>query len=1383
MIGQDLSSKRLNELRLLNIIDSGSEDEYDSIASLAAYICGTPIALITLLTKDRQYFKSHHGLEILGTPIDQSFCAHAILSLDEITIIDDARLDARFKDNPLVTGDPHIVFYAGAPLVTEAGIPLGTLSVIDREVKRLTESQIEALKSLATQIIRLLELRKTKIALKHSQLELADESVRLRNIIEATRVGTWEWNVQTGQIFINDRYAEIVGYTKEELEPANIDMWYKLVHPDDQLLSDTKIKDCFEKRTEYYDIECRLVHKDGRIVWVNDRGRVVSWTNDGKPMVMSGTHTEITEKKSAELRLSQTLDSLKERIKEQTCLYRIAKLYENTFDIDELLSKATNIIPSGWRYSRNAHARIVLGDKVFTSDGFVESSVVQEFSRYTIDGNILHLSVFYDHEVPNNTDSPFIVEEWDLIRMIVDNLVLIHDRKLADLRIAQNEKRYRNLVENGADAIAIIGADGSTKYVSPSISGVLGYTEAEAMRMNLFEIVHPDDVEGVKSLFSEVLEKPGIPLQGHTSRTLHKDGSWRWLEATVTNLIHDPAINGIIDNFRDVTDRVVSNRLDILERTVMELSTDIHFDLTNLLQQYSSGLENILPNTMVSIHGVVDGKLTQLAAPSLPADYVEKVVGESIGPDAGSCGTAAYRGELVIAEDIESDPLWVNYRDLAASFGLRACWSQPVIDSEKNVIATIANYYTEPKRPGSVELEVFKRAAALISLIMESYKKNQELLASNERYYYVNQATNDAIYDWDYVADIFYWGESFTRIFGHDLAETPFRLEHWVHLMHPDDNLQNVELWKQFLNDSSQHIWNKEFRFRKADDTYAHVEEKGYLIRDENGKPKRMIGVLRDQTVSKELEQQKKMQHQISGIFALDDRMAGILDQISRHISEFTHSDSVEIWLVNANNTSLSLFGSSYSDTLRPIMDGKTKTSHCNVGNGLAGSVYHTDMAVTHLSKEQLHLFLDENDPFYGQFDRVVGIPLYHIGATIGVMLIGTLSRQDQLDTISRQLTSLGNFLGSEIRRKQQEEEFRMFFDYAPEIMAIASPNGYFSKINTAFCTLLEMDEHEIVFKPFEELMHPDDYAETKKEYDETITGDRQSHNFINRYRTKSGAYKWISWSSSAVFGENGYVFAYGRDVSEMIKAQEDLKQLNQKLEMHAQELAISNRELEQFAYIASHDLQEPLRMITSFMSQLEKKYGPTLDDRAKKYIFYAVDGAKRMRQIILDLLEYSRVGKYDYNLESIPLNELINEVLYLDQSLIVEKGARVTVSNLPTIECYRPPLMQIFHNLIVNAVKYNRPGVPPDIDISATSSGPYWVISVKDNGIGINSEYFDKIFIIFQRLHSPGEYEGTGLGLAIVKKVVESLGGKISVTSDVGNGSTFKVMLPKKMP
>lgn len=1338
MADLDGLQRRLEELKALNLLDSGPEDEYDQITALAAQICETPISIISLLGTDRQYFKSRIGLEIDSTPIEQSFCLHTLDNPSEVAVVTDALADDRFVENPLVIGPHQFRFYAGAPLITDSGVPIGTLCVIDRVPRSIEPSQQEALKTLASQVTRLLELRRTRTELQRSQVELAEESIRLRRIIEATQIGTWEWNIKDDVVLINDHYAEIAGYTKAELEPANVETWYKLIHPDDRVMSDQKMNDCFDRKASNYEIECRLIRKDGQIVWVHDRGNVVSWGDDGKPLIMAGTITDITDKKNAELRLSLTLDSLKERIKEQTCLYRISQLYDSTVFIDDLLNKAVNIIPAGWRYPSKAHARILLGDKVFTGNGFSETPIYQTFSRYTIDGSTLQLEVFYDVGVPLTDDSPFMVEEWELLRMIVDNLVLFHDRKLAELRIMQNEKRYRNLVENGADALVILNADGTTQYVSPSITRVLGYSETEAMTLNLFEILHPADREPVAAVLAQVMDNPGQSMPGYTSRVLHKDGSWRWLEANITNWLHDPAINGIVDNFRDVTEQVISNKLDTLERSVMETSTDIQFDLAEVLAQYAKGLEEILPGLMVSVHGIVDGRLTRMAAPSLPEGYVNAIIGAKIGPVAGSCGTAAYRGKLVVVDDIATDPLWVDYKDLALEYGLRACWSQPIFDSDRNVIATIANYYSKPKSPGPIELEMFKRAAALLSLIMGSYRKNQELIASNERYHYVNLATNDAIYDWDVANDLFEWGESFTRLLGHKPADKPFKLADWASLMHPDDNARVSGLWDAFMADANHHIWKKEYRFQRSDGTYAYLEETGYLIRDRKGRPKRMIGVLRDQSATKEIELQKMLQHQISGIFSLEGSLAEILNLTCRHIAESIRCDVVEIWLSNADSSKLSKLG-----------------SHQVLKGGIIPDS------------------IGSND--------AINVTLTYSGLKIGSLVAKKSDPSISCDDVTRQLTALDTFLGSEIRRKQQEEEFRMFFDYAPEIMAIASPDGYFSKVNTAFCKLLGLDEQEIVYKPFSNFIHPDDIGGTMQEYDETISGSRRANNYLNRYKTKSGEYRWISWSSSAVYDENGYVFAYGRDVTERKKAEEALKKVNQQLEQHADQLAASNRELEHFAYIASHDLQEPLRMVTSFLSQLEKKYAETLDERAQKYIYYAVDGAKRMRQIILDLLEYSRVGTYEYAPEAVPLNELIDEVLHLDQSLIVEKKARVLAGDLPTVMCIRPPMVQVFHNLIVNAIKYSRPGVPPVIKISASDLGEYWAISVTDNGIGISEEYFEKIFVIFQRLHGPNEYGGTGLGLAIVKKVLDSIGGKVMVESKLGHGSTFKILIPKK--
>lgn len=251
-------------------------------------------------------------------------------------------------------------------------------------------------------------------------------------------------------------------------------------------------------------------------------------------------------------------------------------------------------------------------------------------------------------------------------------------------------------------------------------------------------------------------------------------------------------------------------------------------------------------------------------------------------------------------------------------------------------------------------------------------------------------------------------------------------------------------------------------------------------------------------------------------------------------------------------------------------------------------------------------------------------------------------------------------------------------------------------------------------------------------------------------------------------------------DITERKQSEQQLVSINQKLETQAKELRRSNEELEQFAFITSHDLQEPLRMISSFMDQLERKYADKLDDKAKQYIHFAKDGAKRMKQIILDLLLYSRINRPTEQEELVNLNEIVSEFLLLRRKLVAEKKAIVHCAQLPIIVSYKAPVIQIFHCLLDNALKYSRDHVPPAISIQVVDKEAYWEFAIKDNGIGIDDQFYEKVFIIFQRLHNRREYDGTGIGLSIAKRAVEFLGGKIWIDSIVGNGSTFYFTISK---
>jgi light-regulated signal transduction histidine kinase (bacteriophytochrome) len=228
------------------------------------------------------------------------------------------------------------------------------------------------------------------------------------------------------------------------------------------------------------------------------------------------------------------------------------------------------------------------------------------------------------------------------------------------------------------------------------------------------------------------------------------------------------------------------------------------------------------------------------------------------------------------------------------------------------------------------------------------------------------------------------------------------------------------------------------------------------------------------------------------------------------------------------------------------------------------------------------------------------------------------------------------------------------------------------------------------------------------------------------------------------------------------------------------QDLARSNRDLEQFAYVASHDLQEPLRMVAAYTQLLAERYQGKLDEQADKYIHYAVDGALRMQTLVNDLLAFSRVGRRGDGPEPTDCNLAVQTAIANLQVAIEQNGARVLVDDLPTIPANRSELVQLFQNLIGNAIKF-RSSAPPEIHIAASKGEAEWLFAVADNGIGIAPEHADTIFAIFKRLHTHAEYPGSGIGLAICKKIVEQHGGRIWVESAPGPGSTFKFILPMK--
>lgn len=381
---------------------------------------------------------------------------------------------------------------------------------------------------------------------------------------------------------------------------------------------------------------------------------------------------------------------------------------------------------------------------------------------------------------------------------------------------------------------------------------------------------------------------------------------------------------------------------------------------------------------------------------------------------------------------------------------------------------------------------------------------------------------------------------------------------------------------------------------------------------------------------------------------------------------------------------------------------------------------------------------------------------------------------------------------------RESNERFQAVAEITPQIIWTLNAAGKAEYYNSQWLkyTGLSWDD------PFEEtgldMIHPDERENVKQHMQECLrTGKTFEAEY--RIRDKHGVYQWHLGRATPLRDKSGKIikwFGVATNIDAQKRSAEEsrqmqvileqrvqertleLQQANQALQDTLEELERSNHELAQFAYVASHDLQEPLRMISSYTQLLERRYKDKLDKDGLEFIHYAVDGAKRLQQLITALLNYSRLSTNNEPATLVNCNEILQQALANLKLAIEEAGIKISYTALPSIYGKPVKLLQLFQNLIANAIKF-RNTAHPAIDIEAKLIDRKWLFTVTDNGIGIGQEYFDKIFVIFQRLHGKHSYPGTGIGLAICKRIVEQHKGEIWVKSEVGKGTTFYFTLP----
>jgi PAS domain S-box-containing protein len=357
----------------------------------------------------------------------------------------------------------------------------------------------------------------------------------------------------------------------------------------------------------------------------------------------------------------------------------------------------------------------------------------------------------------------------------------------------------------------------------------------------------------------------------------------------------------------------------------------------------------------------------------------------------------------------------------------------------------------------------------------------------------------------------------------------------------------------------------------------------------------------------------------------------------------------------------------------------------------------------------------------------------------------------------------------SRLELEATQERFRSIFEQAPTGIAVASPEGRFLQVNPAFCRITGYPAAELLAMSWDDLLMPGAGPENLFRTLRATSEPAPALQTDAQFRHKNGTVLDVQWNLSPLRHAEGRPVGHIGQITDITRR----KQAEMKLKQYAMVVDRSNQDLQHFAYVASHDLQEPLRMVKSYLELLTRRYRGKLDAEADEFIGFAVDGATRMQNLIQGLLAYSRIGTHGKPMQPVELDSVFASALANLEVAVNESSARIEKQPLPCVLGDVTQLTQLLQNLLANSLKF-RSDQPPFIEVSCTREPMGWRFLVRDNGIGLDPAFSERIFQMFQRLHGPGKYPGSGIGLALCKRIVERHGGRLWVESQPGEGASF---------
>gem|GEM_PF-568519 len=716
----------------------------------------------------------------------------------------------------------------------------------------------------------------------------------------------------------------------------------------------------------------------------------------------------------------------------------------------------------------------------------------------------------------------------------------------------------------------------------------------------------------------------------------------------------------------------------------------------------------------------------------IPAEEAERIRWLEYG--AAVCGCVARDGSRIVAEAIPDHP--DPRTDLVAGYGVRAYACHPLLVKGK-AIGTLSFGTCSRDRFTDDELATMRTIADLIAVAMQRLADRDALRESEERFRLAQTSADLGVWDWDPATGRHSCSHELLRLYGVP-GEMLLDHEMWRKRVHPDD-LERMEAERDWAL-SRREPFELEFRVLQPSGETRWLASKGSGIYDEGGDLVRVLGVNIDITRRKQVERALAESEAAARSF-----MENLPDACAICEPARVEGEPVDIRLVEVN-----------AALVREMDRPEDEIVNLTVSELLPELASPWSGRLLEIGRTGVPVEFEEEFPTLGRWFQITAFPVR--GERIAILFRNITRRKEAEESL-----------------RQSREWFRIMGETLPYGVWMCNAHGGAEYVSQSFLDLLEMTAEEMREFGWTHRLPPEDVEPMMKRWLHSI---RTGEDWDDEHRVlgPDGVYHTVLTRGRPVRNESGTVVAWvgiNLDIDDRKRAEESLKD-------YAEQLRTSNDELQRFAYVASHDLQEPLRSIVSFSQLLDRRYRNRLDADADEYLGFIVEGGLRMQALIQDLLAFSRIGTTSSVSARVDTGGVLAGVELGLAVLIAEAGAIVTHDSMPVVQADRSQIEQVFSNLLGNALKYRRPEVPPRIHIGARRlDQDWWEFAVKDNGIGIAPEYFNRIFVIFQRLHTKDKYTGTGIGLAIVRKIIERHGGTIRVESTPGEGSTFIFTLP----